>query len=288
MDPQHPKRVYGLRATPRMYSSAAPLRVDLRESGRMPPVYDQGALGSCTANALCAAQQYIDVDATQGSRLFVYYNEREMEGATSTDSGALLSDGISAFVKFGVCPEPQWPYVISRFATKPTQACYNAALENVVTRTTRLHASEPAMKACLAAGVPFVVGFQVFESFESAAVASTGDVQMPKKGEKCLGGHAVLCVGYDDARRVWIMRNSWGGDWGDSGYFYMPYEYLLDPSLSGDLWSIDAVALPPLPAPPAPPVPPPEPSPQPPPNPTPPAPPAPDVTTSFCRSLFGC
>jgi hypothetical protein len=214
-----------------------------------------------------------------------------MEGTPDVDAGALLMDGVKAFVDFGVCPEPQWPYVVSRFALKPTPACYAAALENRATKVTNLYASEPAMKACLTSGVPFVVGIQVHESFETAYVTSTGNVPMPGPGEKLMGGHAVLCVGYDDARRVWIMRNSWGACWGERGYFYLPYAYLLDPTLAGDMWSIDAIQLPTPPKPTPTPTPPPNPTP-PPPTPTPPqptpTPPQPDVVDPGCGGLFGC
>ena len=83
------------------------------------------------------------------------------------------------------------------------------------------------MKACLASGWPFVIGFSVYESFESSAVARTGLMPMPAHGEALLDGHAVLVVGYEDARQVFITRNSWSAQWADHGYFYMPYAYLL-------------------------------------------------------------
>jgi C1A family cysteine protease len=97
------------------------------------------------------------------------------------------------------------------------------------------------MQGCLASGYPFVFGFTVYESFESNAVAQTGDMPMPKSGEKVVGGHAVLAVGFDNEDRVFIVRNSWGDGWGDAGYFYIPYAYLLDDNLADDLWTIRLV-----------------------------------------------
>jgi C1A family cysteine protease len=97
------------------------------------------------------------------------------------------------------------------------------------------------MQACLASGYPFVLGFSVYQSFESQEVAQTGIVSMPQKGEQLLGGHAVLCVGYRNDVKRFIVRNSWSDSWGIKGYFEMPYEYLLDKQISGDFWVVKTV-----------------------------------------------
>jgi C1A family cysteine protease len=97
------------------------------------------------------------------------------------------------------------------------------------------------MKGCLASGYPFVFGFSVYESFESQEVKQTGRVPMPSPNEQLLGGHAVLAVGYDDSQRRFIVRNSWGKDWGMQGYFTIPYAYLLDDNLADDFWTIRQV-----------------------------------------------
>jgi C1A family cysteine protease len=97
------------------------------------------------------------------------------------------------------------------------------------------------MKACLATGFPFIFGFSVYESFMSQQVANTGNVPMPHNGEAMEGGHAVMAAGYDDERRVFIVRNSWGENWGDAGYCYMPYSYLVDQDIAADLWTIRLV-----------------------------------------------
>src|SRR5207237_3271872 len=125
----------------------------------------------------------------------------------------------------------RWPYVITRFAAKPTAACYADGRRHRISSYERLETLEE-MRTCLAAGFPFVFGFTVYEAFESAQVARTGLVPMPRRAERMLGGHAVAAVGYDDAARKFIVRNSWGAGWGRDGYCLMPYGYLADRGLS--------------------------------------------------------
>ncbi|NDE17154.1 peptidase [bacterium] len=216
--------------------SLVPPRIDLRP--RMIPVYDQGALGSCTANAFCAAVAFV-LNGFLGSRLFLYYNERLLENTTGEDAGALMSDGLRALQQYGLVPEKLWPYQTTRFNVRPTPSCYSTALLHRVVSAARVRQDAASMRAVLASGYPFAVGIAVYESFESDAAAATGRVPMPNPSrERLLGGHAVLCVGYDDARGAWIMRNSWGTGWGDKGYFYLPYPYLIDPTLTSDLFVI--------------------------------------------------
>jgi len=218
-----------------------PNGVDLRS--KFPPVFDQGNLGSCTANALCGVVAY-DNPKLIGSRLFLYYNERRLENDIPDDSGALLIDGIKCLVNYGICPETTWPYYISKFAVKPPQTCYNDALKHKALIVHNINNDLASMKNALISGCPFVVGILVYESFESASVASTGNVPMPNVNkEQLLGGHAIVCVGYDDTKKHWIMRNSWGSSWGVNGYFYLPYAYLLDSNLTSDLWTINKVQL---------------------------------------------
>jgi C1A family cysteine protease len=218
---------------------ALPPRVDLRNE--CSPVENQGNLGSCTANALVGALEFLEIkDGEQFvdlSRLFVYYNERAIEGTIDQDSGAFIRDGVKSLAKQGVCPEKQWPYHISAFEEKPTRACYTAAKKHEITSYHRITSTDE-MRICLAEGFPFVFGFTVYTSFESAAVAKSGVLNLPTESEQVLGGHAVMSVGYDDTQQRFLVRNSWGADWGQQGYFTMPYDYLGNRNLSDDFWTI--------------------------------------------------
>lgn len=220
-----------------------PAKVDLRP--QCPPVYDQGQLGSCMANAIAAAIQFDrlkqKISDFAPSRLFIYYNERVMEHSVASDSGAQIRDGIKSVGQQGDCPETEWPYVVAKFKSKPAAACYKDALKYKVVSYQRVTQTMGQLKGCLAAGFPFVFGFTVYESFESPAVAKTGRAPLPKTGEQIVGGHAVVGVGYDDAKQVFIVRNSWSASWGLKGYFTLPYAYLSDPNLASDFWTVRVV-----------------------------------------------
>jgi C1A family cysteine protease len=220
-----------------------PVKVDLTR--KCPPVYDQGSLGSCTANALGGAFQFEQMQqqkiAFMPSRLFIYYNERVIENSVASDSGAMLRDGIKTIAKQGVCGEEIWPYFIKKFAVKPTSKCYSQALDNQALKYMRLTHDLQEMQVCLADGYPFVFGFTVYESFLSDKVAMNGIVPFPKKTERAVGGHAVMAVGYNDAKKCFIARNSWGESWGNQGYFTIPYNYVTNPELTDDFWTIRLV-----------------------------------------------
>ena len=208
-----------------------------------PSVYDQLQLGSCTANSIGAAHHFDQIKQKKTvifmpSRLFIYGNERIIEGTFDSDSGAMIRDGIKSMAKQGVCSEKSWPYVVSKFRTMPPKNCYTEALNNQALTYYSVKQNLSQMKGCLAEGFPFVFGFSVYESFETAIVAKTGIVPMPGKNESQLGGHAVLAVGYDETKKVFIVRNSWGSKWGMNGYFTMPYDYLLNPGLAADFWTV--------------------------------------------------
>lgn len=220
-----------------------PPSVDLRP--QCPPVYNQGQLGSCTGNAIAAAIEFDQ--RKQGSaqftpsRLFIYYNERAMEGTLNQDCGAQPRDGIKSVAKLGAPPETDWPYDPAQWAVKPRPAAYAAARKDLVASYARVAQSLDQMQGCLAAGYPFVFGFAVYESFESAAVASTGVVPMPASTEKQTGGHCVAAVGYNAAQSTFLIRNSWGAGWGMDGYCTMPFAYLLNANLASDFWTIRSV-----------------------------------------------
>lgn len=222
-------------------STKVPAFVDLRNN--CPPIYDQGQLGSCTANAVTAALDYERFKQGEPfispSRLFVYYNERKAEGTISSDSGATIRESVKAVKSYGAPRELDWPYDITKFQDKPTKQCYAEAVGFEDLAYQRVTRSMSDMQAVLAGFQPFVAGISVYESFESLEASKTGRIPIPAKNEKLLGGHAILVVGYKDGE--WICRNSWGTLWGDKGYFYFPYEYLSDSKLSSDFWTLTKV-----------------------------------------------
>ncbi len=244
--PDHRDQVY---AAPVVNVANLPPSVDLRAVSPK-QIYDQGQLGSCTANAIGAAIEFDLIKQNARvftpSRLFIYYNERETEGTLASDAGAQIRDGVKSVNKRGAPPEELWPYSDANpglFLERPPPTVYQEAANHKVVSYQRVARTVSQMKGCLAAGYPFVYGFSVYESFESDTVATTGDVPMPGSSEKLLGGHAVLAVGYDDATQRFLVRNSWGAGWGKQGYFTMPYAFLLDGNLSDDFWTIRAVAV---------------------------------------------
>ncbi len=232
----------------KLFGVVAPqAKVDLR--AECPVIYNQGQLGSCTANALAAA---FDFDRKKEghsfmtpSRLFIYWNERDMEGTVNSDAGARIRDGVKSLKKIGVAPESEWPYVIDQYTVKPAAKCYTDAKKNEALAYQRIVTphTDPTrdMLACLAAGYPFVAGISVYESFESDNVRKTGIVPMPGADERLLGGHAVLVIGYDTAKSEFICRNSWGTSWGDAGHFYLPFAYLTTRGLASDMWLVKTV-----------------------------------------------
>src|SRR6202049_4412710 len=201
--PDQPDQRDHLYAAPAQFLLALPPSAGLRRRG--PAVYNQGQLGSCTANAIAGAIEFDRLKQKLSdfvpSRLFIYYNERVIEGTVRSDSGAMLRDGIKSVASLGVCPEPEWPYRIAKFASKPPARAYaDAKLDRAVSYQSLVQDINQ-MKGCLASGYPFVFGFTVYDSFESQQVAKTGVVPMPAPAEKVLGGHCVDAVGYDDAQQ---------------------------------------------------------------------------------------
>lgn len=236
--PDHRDKRYEM-LVPLFAPEELPIQVDLRSM--CTPIQNQGELGSCTANALAGNVDFLKKQKSNSvvdfSRLFIYYNERVIEHTVNTDSGAMLRDGMKTLAKAGVCPEGEWPYNINEFTEKPSEKAYKDALHYQITAYYRLITLDQ-MKHTIASGYPFVFGFSVYESFESEAVAKTGIVPLPQKDERLLGGHAVMAAGYDDEKQQFIVRNSWGIEWGMNGYCVMPYEYVTNASLASDFWTI--------------------------------------------------
>jgi C1A family cysteine protease len=231
-------RDHYFKASPR---KAIPPMVDHRD--KCSSVEDQQDIGSCVAQSLVANMEFLD--RVQGhatlsgwtdlSRLFVYYIAR---GLTSKgeDSGAYIRDGIKALARSGACDEVLWPYVPSKYATKPPLKCFRDALKRRITEYKRIDGLF-GVKQVLSDGFPVVFGFTVYDSFNW--IGKDGVMKMPDfTKESAQGGHAVLCVGYDDAKQALIVRNSWGATWGDRGIFYMPYEFAGNADLTADWWTI--------------------------------------------------
>lgn len=209
-------------------------------------VYDQQNLGSCTGNAIAMGIDFTLIKEGKkplnGSRLFIYYNERVIEGTVKQDAGAQIRDGIKTVYNSGLCSEVLWPYNQNKYQVKPSLKCYTTAKSNLLTKYMRLDNSKLSdLKSCLAEGYGFVFGFSVYESFETEEVATTGIVPMPATTETILGGHAVFCVGFDDKTQSFKVRNSWGVGWGDKGHFYIPYSYLTNLNLADDFWTMRTV-----------------------------------------------
>ena len=230
------------RATARM-ATELPALVDLRTTGFMPPVYDQGRLGSCTANGIGACVDYQrkrqGLDFITPSRLFVYFGERVIEGDVNQDNGAQIRDGIKVVADSGVCAETTWPYDITQFAVEPSAAAIAEAATHQAVKYERVAQDLWSLKQALADGTPIVFGFTVYSGFEGPEMASGGVLPMPAPTDKAIGGHCVVLVGYEDAHDQFIVRNSWGPDWADGGYFRMPYLYASSASLADDFWAID-------------------------------------------------
>lgn len=229
--------------------------VDLRT--KAPLILDQGNLGSCTGTAISYMFQFVELKqrnkyVIKPSVLFLYYNERVMINTVTYDSGAIISDGIKSTRLTGLCDTIRWPYIISRFKIKPPTVAYTQARLMKTLSATQLTQSLNTLKQMLSSGFPFVFGFVVYESFEYDTTTLTGKVPMPDTtNEQILGGHAVCCIGYDDnmttlenEKGMFICANSWGVNWGDRGYFYMPYKYVTDTDLCDDFWSITSVSNP--------------------------------------------
>ncbi len=222
------------------------------------PIRDQGQLGSCTAftgeGAFHFEVKKQGLADFLGSPLFLYYQERVDQGTVASDSGASIREISKALSTYGIASEINWPYNVANFKGMPSAAAYTEALGHKATQYLAVAQQLDQMKSCLASGYPIMFGFTVYQNFESGQTPTTGIVQMPSGS--VLGGHANLIVGYDDARQVFISRNSWGTSFGDHGYVYFPYSYLLNSGLASDFWTLRVVSGPgPAPMPPPAPVP---------------------------------
>jgi C1A family cysteine protease len=221
-------------------TSPAPAVMDLRQW--MPPVMDQGPIGSCTAHGVTAAARYhiIKRGTTYDfpmSRLQLYYDSRALEGSIHSDSGAQIRDVIKTLSKKGVGHEELWPYHPDKFQTKPPDEVYADAAQYTALTYERVRVSASDIALTLSHGYPVIIGISVYESFE--AVGRNGLVPMPRKGETLAGGHCMLVVGRGQVPGHFTVRNSWGVDWGDHGDCYIPEAYLGSSEYGADYWHIN-------------------------------------------------
>ncbi len=221
-----------------------PNKVDLRDTGFVPPILDQKNLGSCTSQATSSALLYaMNKEGLENpfepSRLFIYYFTRFLEDTVNEDAGAELGDVMKTIFAFGVPPETEWPYDITKFKEKPSLNAIKSArkhLDNFEYFSVKVDLK--SIKQVLADGYPVIIGIALFESFFYEETLKTGIVPIPKVTEPITGGHALLIVAYDDETGFLKVKNSWSTNVGQEGYFDIPYDYIANPNLGMDFWSI--------------------------------------------------
>ena len=223
--------------------------VDLRDKYKVPAPYNQGQLGSCSGNSwaflvhfdLLNKHDQVDVTPFQPSRLFIYYYERLIENTVNSDSGAMLRDGIKAIATYGVPGEDLWPYDIDKFTQVPSPEAVAAATQfKAVQYQSVDNSNKQLLVNALLQGFPIAFGLSLYESFESDDVTQTGYVPMPSSSERMIGGHAIAIVGYVKEEDMFIIRNSWGVDWGMNGYCKIPADYICSDQAS-DFWILTLI-----------------------------------------------
>jgi C1A family cysteine protease len=230
---------------PTVFKDKLPDVFDLRDTHITPPILDQGQLGACGPNAISNALRYC-VEKELGrsakwqpSRLYIYYFTRQLEGSPiDQDTGISIKGGMKAVSKNGACSENNWPYIISMYRNKPNNGAIKAGKSHIAGfKYLSVRQNLEHIKRALVSNYPIVVGLQVYESFDSLEASKNGIVPMPKRNEQLLGGHAVIIWGYNDNQRRFICSNSWSTQWGNNGYFTIPYEYIINPNLASDMWT---------------------------------------------------
>jgi C1A family cysteine protease len=228
---------------PRFALIQLPDSIDL--SVEDPPVYDQGALGSCTGNGTAYVLAFAHHLAAKDSwitysRLFIYYNERVIEGTINDDAGAEIRDGVTSLLNLGAPPETLWPYDIDCFTSKPTAEAYQVAPNYLALKAYKVDNTDGlSIRKALAAGFPVVFGCVVYPQIEDLNI-SRDILPMPTALDRPIGGHCMVIVGYDDKTQLFRVRNSWGPGWGNKGYCRIPYAYIGDGKTTGDCWVVSS------------------------------------------------
>jgi len=250
--PDHRKKKYAQH--PEM-AVRVPFPPSVSLQAQMSPVEDQGQLGTCVAHATCGALEFLELaelKAKSGgpevfpdnqfdpiSRLFVYWNACSIDGDPGQDNGTQITSAVQGIAKWGICRESLWPYDPGKESVNPPVAAYKEGAVHLVLAHLSLNNQViDQLKQCLVKGFPFIFGISVYDSFMSDDVAQSGLVPMPGQDEELLGGHALCCVGYDDSKNAFLVRNSWGSSWGLQGYCWIPYDYLTSQDLASDFWTL--------------------------------------------------
>jgi C1A family cysteine protease len=229
-------------------ASNLPATADLRS--KLSPVDDQGRIGSCTAFAVVSLAEFrarARGNTEELSPGFIFLMNLHADGNLGRATGASISTGVQNLAQYGTCPESLHPYLspteqtnqesITAYVSElPSQTAMKAAVPH------RIPGAKPvgdivALKTAVAAGTPVIFGIDVYKGFMGATPKTTGVIPLPDGGEERLGGHAIVAVGYDDAKRQITFRNSWGPGWGDGGYGYLPYDYFRS-GLARDAWAV--------------------------------------------------
>jgi len=231
-------------SAPRAIRDALPSSVDLRPADW--PVWDQGGLNSCTAQAAAGAMEFLYLEEKhdlEPSRLFIYFNSREIYAAeihqpVGDDDPVYMRDAIKAVAKQGVCTEASWPYVENCVGDKPPATCYVQASDHHAIQYHKVPRDAAHLRGCLAHGFPFTIMIELWQG-DLPAMPPNGTIPMPDtQNDVRSGGHALLIVGYDDRAQLFTVRNSYGADWGQQGYGTIPYEFVLDEELAGSFWVV--------------------------------------------------
>jgi C1A family cysteine protease len=214
--------------------------VDLRKSDLFPEIPIQGELGASVAHALIAYNYYNNKKngnvISPLSAQFIYYNQRTLANTIDSDSGGSIRDGLKILERIGICEENIYPYSPEFFRDPPTKGAYENALKNKqIIQYRRLKLEIEEIMKSLSIKIPVILGFTVYESFEHPDVARTGIMPIPKLGEKIIGYHATLIVGYNIDHRFFLCRNTRGPKWGQSGHFWMPFSFV-NTKHCGDPW----------------------------------------------------
>lgn len=223
-------------------SAVPPLlkKVDLTKW--MPECYDQMQTSSCVLNAWAAAIQYgqtrSNIATWTPSRLFAYWNARVIEGDTNIDGGSYIHDAFHQARFVGIIPESDWPFKEENVCIEPEQKLFEEAKADHIHFFASVNTNDlNEAKLCLAHGFPFVFGFQVPAIFEQQSFSDNPQLHLPANNN-FVGGHGVCAVGYDDERQQFLIRNSWGSDWGENGYFWMDYDFMTSEELVSDAWMV--------------------------------------------------